>query len=100
MASVTSRTPANFSANAAARRSPMKPAPAGARRRPSRHRSTAEMNPSSPASGHAAPAGDQKLPIVLARVDNRLVHGQILSAWVPALDADTLLVIDDEAARN
>lgn len=40
------------------------------------------------------------MPIVLARVDNRLVHGQILSAWLPALDADALLVIDDEAASN
>jgi PTS system mannose-specific IIB component len=40
------------------------------------------------------------MPILLARVDNRLVHGQILSAWVPTLNADGLLVIDDEAARN
>lgn len=40
------------------------------------------------------------MPIVLARVDNRLVHGQILSAWLPRLAADALLVLDDEAARN
>lgn len=40
------------------------------------------------------------MPIVLVRVDNRLVHGQILSAWMPALDADGLLVADDEAAGN
>lgn len=40
------------------------------------------------------------MAIALARVDNRLVHGQILSAWVPALDADALLVLDDEAARD
>jgi PTS system mannose-specific IIB component len=39
-------------------------------------------------------------PIALARIDNRLVHGQILSAWVPALKADALLVIDDESANN
>lgn len=39
-------------------------------------------------------------PIALARVDNRLVHGQILSAWLPVLKADALLVIDDESARN
>jgi len=43
---------------------------------------------------------DRDLPIVLARVDNRLVHGQVLSAWVPALDVNVLVVIDDEAARN
>lgn len=40
------------------------------------------------------------MAIVHARIDNRLVHGQILSAWVPALRADTLLVLDDEAAGN
>jgi PTS system mannose-specific IIB component len=51
-------------------------------------------------SSHAKPATEPGHPIALARVDNRLVHGQILSAWVPALNADTLLVIDDEAARN
>ncbi len=40
------------------------------------------------------------MAIVHARIDNRLVHGQILSAWVPALRADALLVLDDEAAGN
>jgi PTS system mannose-specific IIB component len=40
------------------------------------------------------------MTIALARVDNRLVHGQILAAWAPALDADVLLVVDDEAAHN
>lgn len=40
------------------------------------------------------------MTIALARVDNRLVHGQILSAWLPALGADAVLVLDDEAARN
>ena len=40
------------------------------------------------------------MSIVLARIDNRLVHGQILAAWVPALDVDSILVVDDELARN
>ncbi len=34
------------------------------------------------------------MPIVLARVDNRLVHGQVLEAWVPRFRIDTLLVVD------
>lgn len=34
------------------------------------------------------------MSIVLARVDNRLVHGQILEAWVPHFAIDTILVID------
>jgi len=38
--------------------------------------------------------------IVLLRVDNRLVHGQVLEAWLPRLGARRLLVADDEAARS
>ena len=33
-------------------------------------------------------------------MDNRLVHGQVLEAWLPALDAHGILVADDEAAGN
>jgi mannose/fructose/N-acetylgalactosamine-specific phosphotransferase system component IIB len=42
-----------------------------------------------------APAG-----VALVRVDNRLVHGQVLEAWLPALDAHGIVVADDEAAGN
>jgi PTS system mannose-specific IIB component len=38
--------------------------------------------------------------IALVRIDNRLVHGQVLEAWLPALDAQGILVADDEAAGN
>jgi mannose/fructose/N-acetylgalactosamine-specific phosphotransferase system component IIB len=38
--------------------------------------------------------------VVLVRVDNRLVHGQVLEAWLPALDAHGIMVADDEAAGN
>jgi PTS system mannose-specific IIB component len=38
--------------------------------------------------------------VLLVRVDNRLVHGQVLEAWVPALEAQAILVADDEAAGN
>jgi PTS system mannose-specific IIB component len=38
--------------------------------------------------------------LALVRVDNRLVHGQVLEAWLPAIDANGILVADDEAARN
>ncbi len=38
--------------------------------------------------------------LALVRVDNRLVHGQVLEAWLPALDAQGILVADDEAAGN
>jgi N-acetylgalactosamine PTS system EIIB component len=38
--------------------------------------------------------------IALLRVDNRLVHGQILEAWLPRLAAARVLVADDQAAAS
>ncbi len=38
--------------------------------------------------------------ILLVRVDNRLVHGQILETWVPKLGAREVLVADDDAAAS
>ncbi len=38
--------------------------------------------------------------IALVRVDNRLLHGQILETWVPRLGAREVVVADDEAAAS
>jgi len=38
--------------------------------------------------------------IGLARIDERLVHGQVLVGWVPHLGARRVVVADDEAAGN
>lgn len=38
--------------------------------------------------------------IVLARVDNRLVHGQVGVVWTAASGTNLLLVANNEAARN
>ena len=40
------------------------------------------------------------LDIALVRVDNRLVHGQILEAWVPFLEASCIVVVDDQVASD
>ena len=37
---------------------------------------------------------------VLIRVDNRLVHGQILEAWVPSVKASCIIVVDDEVSED
>jgi mannose/fructose/N-acetylgalactosamine-specific phosphotransferase system component IIB len=37
---------------------------------------------------------------ILIRVDNRLVHGQILEAWVPFLKAVSIIVVNDEVAGD
>ncbi len=38
--------------------------------------------------------------IALVRVDNRLLHGQILETWVPRLGVREIVVADDEAAAS
>ncbi|MDA8124239.1 MAG: PTS sugar transporter subunit IIB, partial [Deltaproteobacteria bacterium] len=38
------------------------------------------------------------MDIALVRVDNRLVHGQILEAWIPYLQASCIVVVDDQVA--
>lgn len=38
--------------------------------------------------------------IVLVRVDSRLVHGQVIEAWLPYLRVHRILVADDETARS
>lgn len=38
--------------------------------------------------------------IVLARIDNRLVHGQVGNSWVGASGANLVVVADDEAADD
>lgn len=38
--------------------------------------------------------------LILVRVDDRLLHGQIICAWVPFIKADSLVVASDEAAED
>lgn len=40
------------------------------------------------------------MDIALVRVDNRLVHGQILEAWVPFIKASRIVVVDDDVAGD
>lgn len=34
------------------------------------------------------------------RIDNRLIHGQIIEGWLPYLDANELVVVNNELAEN
>lgn len=38
--------------------------------------------------------------IVLTRIDNRLIHGQIVGEWAGCVGANLLVVVDDEVAAN
>ena len=34
--------------------------------------------------------------IVLARVDDRLIHGEVVSVWSPSLSINRIVIVDDE----
>ena len=38
--------------------------------------------------------------ILLTRIDNRLIHGQVATQWAKELQANTLIVANDEAAAD
>jgi mannose/fructose/N-acetylgalactosamine-specific phosphotransferase system component IIB len=40
------------------------------------------------------------MPIVLFRIDERLIHGQVVIGWGHALRPDRYLVVDDELAES
>jgi mannose/fructose/N-acetylgalactosamine-specific phosphotransferase system component IIB len=40
------------------------------------------------------------MPITLYRIDDRLVHGQVVEAWVPHLKAGEIVVISDDLSRD
>ncbi len=38
--------------------------------------------------------------IVLARIDDRLIHGQVVVSWLKYIEADEIIVIDNEIAED
>lgn len=38
--------------------------------------------------------------VVLARVDDRLIHGEVVTAWTPTFRANKIIIIDDEVAKD
>lgn len=38
--------------------------------------------------------------ITVFRIDERLIHGQIVTAWLSYADAKQIIVVDDSAAKN
>jgi len=40
------------------------------------------------------------MPIVLLRIDDRLVHGQVVEGWLPQLKCDLVAVVSDSAAGD
>jgi len=40
------------------------------------------------------------MPIVLARVDDRLIHGQVVEGWVPYVSADIIIIANNNVCRD
>lgn len=38
--------------------------------------------------------------VVLARVDDRLIHGEVVTAWTPTMRATRIIIVDDEVAKD
>ena len=38
--------------------------------------------------------------ICFIRVDNRLIHGQVVQAWLPKIKPDKVIVVSKQAAQN
>ncbi|MFN8649891.1 PTS sugar transporter subunit IIB [Streptococcus sp.] len=69
----------------------------------------AEAAPAAVAAAPAAPQGaippgtvigDGKLKINLARIDTRLLHGQVATGWTPASKADRIIVASDTVSQD
>lgn len=44
--------------------------------------------------------GDGKIKINLARIDSRLLHGQVATAWTPDSKANRIIVVSDAVAKD
>ncbi|MBI5554747.1 MAG: PTS sugar transporter subunit IIB [Elusimicrobia bacterium] len=38
--------------------------------------------------------------VVLVRIDDRLIHGQVVAGWVKAIKANHIMVVNDKVARD
>lgn len=44
--------------------------------------------------------GDGKIKIVLARVDSRMLHGQVATAWTKSVNPSRIIVVSDAVAKD
>ena len=38
--------------------------------------------------------------VVLARVDDRLIHGEVVTAWTPTMRGNRIMIVDDDVVRD
>lgn len=44
--------------------------------------------------------GDGKIKFVLTRIDSRLLHGQVATAWTKAVNPDRIIVVSDSVSKD
>jgi len=44
--------------------------------------------------------GGKMKNIVLTRIDDRLLHGQVIVSWIPFLNIDEIVIVDDEYSSD
>ena len=40
------------------------------------------------------------MKIVLSRIDDRFIHGQVLTRWIKVNEADRIIIVSDEVAAD
>lgn len=40
------------------------------------------------------------MPLIFARIDDRLLHGQVTHGWLPGIEPDVIVIADDVASRD
>lgn len=44
--------------------------------------------------------GEKMVNIVLTRIDDRLIHGQVMTAWVKSTEGNRIIIVDDAVAKD
>jgi mannose/fructose/N-acetylgalactosamine-specific phosphotransferase system component IIB len=42
----------------------------------------------------------EKMPIIFTRIDDRLIHGQVVESWIPFLSIDEVLIVSDALTQD
>ncbi|PPI88846.1 PTS mannose transporter subunit IIAB [Candidatus Pantoea edessiphila] len=45
-------------------------------------------------------ASNEKMKIILARIDDRLIHGQITTRWTKETNVDRIIIVNDEISKD
>ncbi|MWP49437.1 MULTISPECIES: mannose/fructose/sorbose PTS transporter subunit IIA [unclassified Gilliamella] len=62
--------------------------------------SNTQSSKQSPTIPEGTVLGDGKMKIVLARVDSRLLHGQVATAWTKSTNPNRIIVVSDSVAKD